>query len=56
MEKSKAPEIIAYAKKRRALLFYADESLISLIPYVGKTWAFQKQSPLYEFQADEVSM
>lgn len=32
------PEIIAYAKRRRALLFYADEALISLIPYVGKSW------------------
>lgn len=42
----KLPEIIAYAKKRRALLFYADESLISLIPYVGKTWAFPKTKPI----------
>lgn len=40
------PEIIAYAQKNRALLFYADESLISLIPYVGKTWAFPKAKPI----------
>lgn len=40
------PEILAYAKKNRALLFYADESLISLIPYVGKTWAFPKAKPI----------
>lgn len=40
------PEILAYARKNRALLFYADESLISLIPYVGKTWAFPKAKPI----------
>lgn len=40
------PEILAYAKKNKALLFYADESLISLIPYVGKTWAFPKAKPI----------
>lgn len=40
------PEILAYAQKHRALLFYADESLISLIPYVGKTWAFPKAKPI----------
>jgi transposase len=34
------PEILKYARKKRALLFYADESIISLIPYVGRTWAF----------------
>ncbi|MFH1127845.1 MAG: IS630 family transposase, partial [Candidatus Omnitrophota bacterium] len=37
------PEILAYARKNRALLFYADESLI---PYVGKTWAFPKARPI----------
>ena len=42
----KLPEIFAYAKKNQALLFYADESLISLIPYVGKTWAFPKAKPI----------
>jgi transposase len=34
------PEILKFAKKKKALLFYADEALISLIPYVGKTWTF----------------
>lgn len=40
------PDILAYTQKNRALLFYADESLISLIPYVGKTWAFPKAKPI----------
>jgi transposase len=40
------PEILAYVQKNRAVLFYADESLISLIPYVGKTWAFPKAKPI----------
>lgn len=42
----KLPEILAYTQKNRALLFYADESLVSLIPYVGKTWAFPKAKPI----------
>lgn len=45
-KKKKLPEIIKYAKKKRALLFYADESLISLIPYVGKTWSFPDTNPI----------
>lgn len=40
------PGIIAEARKRRAFLFYADESLISLIPYVGKTWTFPEFKPI----------
>jgi len=36
------PEILDYAVKVKALVFYADESLISLIPYIGKTWTFPK--------------
>lgn len=40
------PKIIKYAKNTRSLLFYADESIISLIPYVGKTWAFPNQKPI----------
>ncbi len=40
------PEILRYAKRRKALIFYADESLISLIPYVGKTWTFPKVRPV----------
>jgi transposase len=40
------PEILKIAKKKRALLFYADESIISLIPYVGKTWALPNKKPI----------
>ena len=42
----KLPEILADVQKNRAFLFYADESLISLIPYVGKTWTFPKAKPI----------
>ena len=45
-KKERLPEILAYTQKNRGLLFYADESLISLIPYVGKTWAFPKAKPI----------
>lgn len=40
------PAILRYAKRKRALVFYADESLISLIPYVGRTWSFPDKKPL----------
>lgn len=40
------PEILKFSKKKRALLFYADESIISLIPYVGKTWSFPNKKPI----------
>lgn len=40
------PEIIKTAKKKRALIFYADESIISLIPYVGKTWTLPNKNPV----------
>src|SRR3990167_6716496 len=40
------PEILKTAKKKHALLFYADEAIISLIPYVGKTWAFPNKKPI----------
>jgi transposase len=39
------PNLRAWAHKHRALVFYADESLISLIPYVGRTWTFPKVQP-----------
>lgn len=39
------PEILKFAAKKRALVFYADECLVSLIPYVGKTWALPKDKP-----------
>jgi transposase len=34
------------ARKRRALLFYADETSISLVPSVGRTWAFPGVRPV----------
>ena len=40
------PEIIKMAKKRRALVFYADEAMISLIPYIGKSWSFPDQKSI----------
>ena len=45
-KEERLPEILADAKKRRALLFYADEAVVSLIPNVGKTWAFPEVKPL----------
>ncbi len=42
-KKNILPKILKYAKKKNALLFYADEAIVSLIPYVGKTWAFPDQ-------------
>lgn len=45
-KRKRLPEILEYAQKKRSLLFYADESLISLIPYVGKTWAFPGKKPI----------
>lgn len=40
------PEILRFAKRRKALVFYADEALVSLIPYVGRTWAFPQAKPI----------
>lgn|SRR3990167_461077 len=45
-KKKRLPDILEWAKKHKALVFYADESLISLIPYVGKTWTFPKLKPI----------
>ncbi len=45
-KETRLPAIMADAKKRRALVFYADESLISLIPYVGRTWTFPDMQPI----------
>ncbi len=45
-KKERLPEIMEYARKRRALVFYADESLVALIPYVGKTWTFPNAHPI----------
>ena len=43
---SRFPEILKTAKKKRALLFYSDEAMISLIPYIGKTWAMPNKKPI----------
>jgi transposase len=45
-KRDRLPEILSFAKKKRALVFYADEALISLIPYVGRTWAFPDAKPI----------
>lgn len=45
-KRKRLPEILESARKGRSFVFYADESLISLIPYVGKTWAFPGQKPV----------
>lgn len=45
-KKLRLPEILKFAKRKKALLFYADEALISLIPYVGKTWTFPNAKPV----------
>jgi len=45
-KETRLPAIMSEAKKRRALVFYADESLISLIPYVGRTWTFPDMQPI----------
>jgi transposase len=45
-KEERLPEILRYARKHRALVFYADESLVSLIPHIGKTWAFPDMHPV----------
>ena len=45
-KEERLPEILAEAKNRRALLFYADEAVVSLIPNLGKTWTFPEMKPL----------
>ena len=44
-KETRLPAILEDAKKRRALVFYADECLVSLIPYVGRTWTFPDMQP-----------
>ena len=45
-KEERLPELLESARKRRALVFYTDESLISLIPHVGKTWTFPDAHPI----------
>ena len=43
---TRLPAIMEEARQRRALVFYADETLVSLIPTVGRTWAFPEARPV----------
>lgn len=45
-KRNRLPKIIEYAKKKRGLVFYADEAVVNLIPYVGKTWSFPECKPV----------
>jgi transposase len=40
------PAILKTAEKLKARVFYADECLVSLIPYVGVTWTFPEEHPV----------
>jgi transposase len=45
-KRERLPRILRFAKQKKALIFYADEALVSLIPYVGRTWAFPEARPI----------
>jgi len=45
-KKYRFPEILNFGKKNKALIFFADECLISLIPYIGKTWTQKRSKPI----------
>lgn len=45
-KKNRFPEILSFSHRKKALVFYADEALVSLIPYVGRTWAFPSAKPI----------
>lgn len=45
-KKVRLPRILRFAKSKNALIFYGDETLVSLIPYVGRTWAFPEAKPV----------
>ena len=45
-KRERFPEICEFARKKKALVFFADECLISLIPYVGKTWTQPSSKPI----------
>jgi transposase len=45
-KKNRLPEILEFTRKKRGLIFYADETVLSLIPYVGTTWTFPKATPI----------
>lgn len=45
-KKRRLPQIFRFAKAKKALVFYADEAWVSLIPYVGRTWSFPQTKPI----------
>ena len=45
-KKNRLPEILEFTKKKRGLIFYADETVLSLIAYIGTTWTFPKATPI----------
>lgn len=45
-KKKRLPQILKFSQRKGALIFYADEALVSLIPYVGRTWAFPEAKPI----------
>lgn len=46
--KNQLPEILATVKKYRAILYFEDESNISLTAFLGKTWAPRGKTPTQE--------
>jgi len=42
---NEAPQIRAAVRKYRAILYFQDESNVSLTAFLGKTWAFRGQTP-----------
>ena len=42
---SEAPRIRAAVREFRAILYFQDESNVSLTAFLGKTWAFRAQTP-----------
>jgi transposase len=40
------PEILTFAKKKRAVLYFEDESSLALQPSAGKTWAQKGTTPI----------
>jgi transposase len=40
------PEIMEYAKKKRAVIYFEDETSLALQPAVGKTWAKEGTTPI----------
>jgi len=43
--RDEAPQIRAEVRKFRAILYFQDESNVSLTAFLGKTWAFRGQTP-----------